>query len=99
MSNWINKGLQINPGSYGILRLNAWADGCGSNEFELTIYSYIDCGGKHQHNNFSLTANGCIKVAEVLYHFGMSRNKHKEEYLLELEQEYKCSFFKLWYQA
>ncbi len=58
-------------------------------DFELTIYSYSDWGGKHQHNNFALTVDKAIKVAEKLYQFATNGKKRKQSHLLTLEQEYK----------
>lgn len=84
MSTWISKRFQINDGSYGILTINA--GGYGGGEFDLTTFSYIDCGGNHQHNNFSLKLAGAIKMASVLYLFATT--KKSIDHLI-LEQEYK----------
>lgn len=89
---WINKGLQINPGSYGVLRINANSEpGCMHGiDFMMTIYSYIDCGGKHDHNNFSFgTPSKAIKAAEILYHFATTRKRLNQECFFELDQQYK----------
>lgn len=85
---WIHKRLQINPGSYGILGLDAGnvMEGTG---FKLLIYGYVDCGGKHEHNCFTLQVHNAMKVANILLEYVNSRNKTiKEGRLLTVEQEY-----------
>ena len=98
--NWINKSLQINEGSYGILSINAHVN-CndkepllkwlrGYNHFDLTTFSYINAGGEHEHHNFTLTTKNGIKFANVLYEYATKKKSYKEdEELLCLEQKYK----------
>ena len=73
--NWINKRLQINEGSYGILMINAHVnDAHYSTGFELTTYSYTEGGGKHSHNKFTLTPKDSIKFANALYEYRTPKN-------------------------
>lgn len=86
---WIHKRLQINPGSYGILGLDAGnvMEGTG---FKLLIYGYVDCGGKHEHNCFTLLLANALKVANTLVEFAGSRQEVREERRrMILEQEHK----------
>ncbi len=77
MMNWISKKLQINPGSYGVLTLSG--SSCMRESFTMCMYSYTDCGGRHEHNNFDLTPDKAIKVASFLYKYSMSRKTKKRE--------------------
>lgn len=81
---WINKRLQINEGSYGVLSIDAKVNNeHWSTEFTLTTYEYVDTGGKHGHCNFTLTPKSAIPFAEILYEFRELEN------IVEFEQEHK----------
>ena len=86
---WIHKRLQVNPGSYGILGLDA-GNGMEGGEFTFTVYGYIDAGGKNEHNNFTLDVDNAIEVANTLLEYVNSRDKTllEERGLLTVEQEY-----------
>lgn len=80
---WIDKTLQINSGSYGILCIST--SDMRTKGFDLQTFSYTDCGGKHQHNNFTLTLAKAHKVASTLYRFGTTKQKIEP---MILEQEH-----------
>ena len=82
--NWINKKLQINNGSYGVLSINAYVnDQHYPPEFNMTIYSYTQCGGNHEHNNFTLKTKDAFRFAQALYSF-----KTPKEGMKAFKQEY-----------
>ncbi len=83
---WIHKRLQVNPGSYGILGLDAGnvMEGTG---FRFLIYGYIDCGGKHEHNWFYVGVHKALQVAGNLVVFADNHRISRE--LLTLTQEHE----------
>lgn len=85
---YINKKLQISKGSYGTLSI------CGNDRYiEFNILSYVNCGGRHQHNIFEFkTDKDAVKTSELLYAYGTSRKRPPKEpvVLVELEQQYTC---------
>ena len=84
---WISKTLQINPGSYGVLKIHV--DSVMERAFRLTTYSYTDCGGNHDHNNFSFpSVDKIIEAAKFLYDFSIAR-VIKERKTLYVQQEHK----------
>ncbi len=85
---WIHKRLQVNPGSYGILGLDA-GNVMEGPHFKLLIYGYIDCGGKHEHNWFYLTVHNALRVAGNLVAFADKYKVIQEQNLLTLKREYE----------
>jgi hypothetical protein len=57
------------------------------NEFDMSIYSYTDCGGRHDHNTFSLKVNKAVEIAMFLYKYSMMRVV-KERETFYAKQEY-----------
>ena len=83
---WINKTLQINSESYGRLYIHG-TSGTKTDDLTLTTFSFVDCGGKYQWNNFSLTTVTAFILARNLYEFATHKKKLKIQ--LVLEQQYK----------
>jgi len=80
------KSLQINKGSYGVLRINSHVnDSHYTTEFDLTTYKHTQCGGHHEHCKFTLTPKDAVEFANVLFAFRVP----KEGFKLEQEHENK----------
>lgn len=79
---WLDKTLQINDGSYGILCLSAHSNHKHyTTEFNFKTFSFTDCGGKHEHHNFTLTIRKALRVANALMTF-------KQNTQMSVTQEY-----------